>query len=430
MPHGPWRLSWRGALDATVTLAVVSTLCGGALTTLVASSALQETIAVAGWYSTSRVQTVVGSGNWDPMCHDPVSVNCVVPAGVVFVPPADTLVVTTDLPGGVWNRTGYSNGFEEINPRTFAVSPVTPMGCEPGVPFYPGSGIRVFIPCYPDSLVVVDAETDTVVANVTTPFDPWVMTYDANRSEIFAGDWGTGIIGVDTSTLEITSKLDLTGGLFRLFGNWAPGLAYDARTDQLIAPSSQFSAILVAVSPSGGSTVSVARLAYEPTALGVDPFSPLILVAFNDPSSLLVLDSANYRELTNISLPECGPNDCGEDQVTDFAFDQANGDVYLSTGVYLDVLNVSSLTIVGTINIAGDGWTGSLTYVPGTDTAWGTYQDTVIPAPGYLAVLSHSNSTFLTGLLWVPPALAPLVIGAVAGAGLATVQAVHRSRTR
>jgi hypothetical protein len=378
-------------------------------------------------------QTVTGTSYWVSLCESSATVNCIIPSGVVYVPPAGVIVATEVLSDPPVPPT--TNGFEEINATTRAIGPVQNLSCEPGVPYYPGFGADVYVPCELSSeVIVINSLADHVVATIPTPFPGVAFTYDPRDGFIYMGDGGGSsgaeggrIVAINTTSWTSTPALTVANATFLGEFESGTGLAFDAPSDQLLMFSRTDQ--LLSVSPAGASPVPVASLPPGANGLAVDPGAGLIFAAVADPSSVLVFNATTYAEVANFSMPPCIEGFCGSgNQVTEFAFDARHGDAYLASGTALFVANLSRLSIVGTILTVGDGASKSATYVPSTDEVWGTYFSPDSLGPGYLVELDHQNVTVLREFLWQPESVAVLVLGAVVGVAVGVVLFVRRGK--
>ncbi len=89
--------------------------------------------------------------------------------------------------------------------------------------------------------------------------------------------------------------------------------------------------------------------------------------------------------------------------------DPTQGDAHLVVTDDRFSPNLSTLTIVGTLEGYGIGPRLRSAYVPGADRISGTYLPGAIPGPGFMLQLDHRNSTVLISLFGLPTGLGNLV---------------------
>ncbi len=375
----------------------------------------------------SDEQSVGAVAYWDTFCPStsPGS-GCVVPEGLAYVPGANLIVLTEEhVPGSVV-PTG-PDAVQEFNPTTFQESPAVDVGCLPLVPFYPGSGGDVFIPCQngsANSILVFNAVLETVVARVPVPFDIAAMAYDPTAGYVdvlgtaTAGGSGSFLGLVDPSGAALVRAIPLgpqvTAGEFPA-GEYA--MVFDPVTDRLIVPST--SSGLVAIDPTNGGVVAVLPLPSSPVALAVDPATDELFASSADPSSLTLFNATTYRAASTIPLPNCVRGDCvSPNDANQLLIDPTHGDAYLVSTDALFALNLSTLAIVAAVEDYGNGPELSSAYVPGVDRIFGTYLPTSIPGPGFMLQLDHGSYTVVSSILWLPTAIGILVAGALCGGAL------------
>lgn len=403
---------------AVIGLALVLVLSTGGLPALEAPLVAGGTGAgdsvdiLGGLVTSSQVQTVSGTGNWVPLCAAATTVNCIVPIGVTYVASTEVVVFTQSV-SFLFNDSRAVNAVQEVNPTTLALGPLERLNCPPGIPYYPGSGADVFVPCQLSSWVFVfNTQTSSIVANVSTPFPFLEMTVDSRDGMILSVDGGS-VAALDPATETATVIANDTGAAppNPLDGS---GIVYDPAIDRLLTFSSTNQ--LLAVDLSTGASTVLAQLPPYPSAIGIDPSTGIVFTTIDDPSSVLVFNATTDVQLQNITIPWCVDSFCGDENlIGQFLVDPMHGDVYFASGLALFAVSLSSLSIVGTILNVGDGWAQSATYVPLSDEVFGTYTAAGGPAPAYLDELTHGNSTVLSGLLWMPVSSGILAIGLVAG---------------
>ena len=413
-----------------VALLLTNVPAGGARATSVSSRGASATDLLDGLVTMQTTQTVNGTGYWIPFCPAATTVNCIVPVGVTYVPSTGVLLVVQQAAyiGSPGART--QNAFQEVNPTDLSYGPLQNLTCVPRAPFYPGSGPDVYVPCFLNSTVfVINTETDTIAATVSTPYPFCTLAFDPRDGLIYAGSASGALASLNPSTDAVTQVANVTGAAFLQEQDFGVGtqLVYDAVTSQLIAFSETGG--LVAIDPATGAGRPLRPLSLQPTALGVDPSNGELFVSAIDPATVQVYSSTTDALLANYSMPLCVDNICGDSNVvTSFVMDPTHGDMYFVSGLAVLAVNLSSLSIVGTIFASGESFAGSATYLPADDRMFGTFQLEGSPGPGFLVEMTHGNTTLLAGLLWLPVAPGILVVGGGVGLAAAAWSAARRPR--
>ncbi len=384
----------------------------------------------------SDVQSVGAVAYWDTFCPSTSpGTGCVVPGGLAYDPTANLVVLAEEQVPGSPVPTG-PDALQEFDPTTLGETPAVDIGCLPMVPFYPGTGGDVFVPCQngsADSILVFNAVLQTVVSRVPVPFDIAAMAYDPTAGYVdVLGKAATGPSGTllglvdpsDSALVRVTplSSQVATGG--HPSGEYA--MVFDASTDRLIVPSSSNG--LVAIDPTSGGVVAALPLPSSPVALAVDPATNELFASSADPSSVTVFNASTYRVESTIPLPDRVAADCVyPNDANQLLIDPTHGDAYLVSTDALFALNLSTLAIVAAVEDYGDGPQLSSAYVPAADRIFGTYVPTGSPGPGFMLQLDHGSCTVVSSLLWLPTAIGTLVVGALCGAALI---GVHRRVAR
>jgi hypothetical protein len=357
------------------------------------------------------------------------------PLGLAIVP-ASQEVILTQVPG----YPGGANAVTEFNPNTLQISPNLPLPCSPEVPFYPGTGVDVFVPCLnsvSDSggrLFVVSSQNLSIVANISMPaltsYQP-SMTYDSSNGLVYLSVNSSQIVAVDPVHDTAEGVMDVAGAALSTYTvEGAYVLLFDPFTGQLLLPSTSHG--ILGVNPSDGSQEAFVPLPSTVVALSIDAATNQLFATTFDPSTLEVFDASNYRLEAQFSIPDCINNICGEpNDLPQILIDPTHGDAYLSAVSSLLTLNLTTLSIVSAIE---DNWNGpetSMVYTPVTDRVFGTYEAGHL-GPGFLVQLNHRGYPVLTTILWLPTPLGTLLLSGVAGAGIALVfsGSVRRARRR
>lgn len=386
-----------------------------------------------GLLSLSHDQNVTATPYWETYCgsSNPWD-SCTIPVGVAYVPALNTMMLTearNDI-GGTVQGADAVVGF---SPDTLRVFFSLPLGCLPGLPFYPGNGADVLVPCgnltaNPPSgaLLVVDSRTGSLVADVPLTLGVISMAFDPLNGMVYLAGYPDTLTVFDLASDSVVRAMNVTGASF---GQQSYGtrnlLVFDPTTDALILPSATGG--LLAIDPTTGELRSVLPLPSDPLSLAVDPGSGRIFASAWDPSSVAVYNAKTYVLQANISIPDCVDNVCADpNDVQQTLFDPAHGDAYLLATSDLFTLNLSSLAVISTTFDYGDGPSASAAYAPVSDRIFGTYPPFEV-GPGYMIQLAHGNPLMVSRLLWLPTGLGSLALAAVVGSTLALL---HRRGAR
>lgn len=381
-----------------------------------------------GFIGFSSVQDVQGTAYFASFCSTANrSATCEDPIGLSYVAAAN-VVVLTEGNGSNPNLPPLDPpAIIEFDPANLHIVGRTNLSCLPGMPLYPGSGFDVYIPCAGPGLLVFNASTDRVVGTIAIPF--WVISlaFDSRSGQIYAAGWnvnGTDFLGeVDPATNALVQVFPISHiGLAGFFGAGAYLLAYDPATDRLLMPNGsgpfdELGTSVVSVNPESGQVSSSFSAGATILSVSVAPQSNQILVTTNAPDEVEVFDAASYGEEAQVLLPSCLPGVCAGGEAPAVALDPSHGDAYILTSMALDVLNLTTFSLVATIFDYGAGFQGSGVYVPSDDRVFGAYQYFDLPFPGFMVQLTHGSHQELSSLLWLPTGLgifaAAVLVGVV-----------------
>lgn len=380
----------------------------------------------AGAVTLYRWQNVTATPYWYTYCSSPnPASSCTVPAGIVYVAPAHSIVFTQDRAGAG----GFYGGTDAVtifDPDTMQTQAAERLTCSPEVPFYPGVGIEVFIPCLNSSsawssVLVVNAETGMVSANLSIPFTMYYtsMAYDPSHGILYVATDANTIARINTVNDTVAGTLAVSGA------DWGPSghifaIVFDPSTGALLVPWAGGG--LLAFNPITGAN-RILSLPAVPVTLTMDVGANRILATSFDPSSVFVYNASSYRLIAALSIPNCLDNVCAEpNDVNQVLVDPVHGDAYLLSTESLITLNLSALDLIGSTPDYGDGPSWSATYVPPNDRIFGTYTP-ILVGPGFMIQLGHGGFVRLTRLLWLPVDLGILALAVLTGSALALSRA-------
>ncbi len=383
--------------------------------------AIDGTNAGDGLYTLTPVQQVSASAHWDNFyCPHPWPNACTNALGVVFIPSGNLMIISEGQCGVNCNST--RNALVEYNVVTGEYGPPLGLNCYPGSPFYPGEGTDYFVPCgnYVQnwaSIVSVNYQNETIVANISNPVNAMSLAYDSSNGLLYGGAAGpaNGLVVINPTSGSLIGTFQVQGATF-IPGYWFPTsaytLVYDSATDRLILPSTTNR--LLVVDPVNGTVMTSVPLPSRVESLAIDPASNQLFAATDNAttyvSGLSVLNAKTYALEASLVLPNCVENECAQSNSIDQILpDPLHGDAYLVSSVALFTLNLSTLSLVGTIEDYGDGPPVSATYIPSLDQVISTYA-IYGEGPGLLVQLHHGSVSVLTSLLWLPPTLGAVVI--------------------
>ncbi len=375
----------------------------------------------------STVQTVSGTPYFDTFC--PYSV-CVDPVGVTSIGTSGPVVLTE------YNSTGPGppsgpNAVVEFSPTTLVQTERLNLSCEPGIPYYPGTGYEFFVPCGNAtalSLLEMNSFTDRIVGRTILPFFPTAAAYDSRSGVLFVG--GSTYYSSNNFSATLAAVDPVTGRLIRLDvmpnASFQPisllqegALVYDPIADRLLVPSNSTGMLSVIpttsgvdrVIPTDGSIIAIAIDAKtDQLFVSTDTTAPIL-----ESGELQVFDAGSFALRSTIPLSNCSDSGCFSGDATEILVDDSHGDAYLTSAVALDALNLSSLAIVGSVGDNGDGFQVSAVYLSSPDRIFGTYQDLDQVQPGFMIQLQHSSYQLLSEILGLPEELGILVFGIATG---------------
>jgi len=379
-----------------------------------------------GFVGFSPVQEAQGTTYYVSFCTTAnVTASCEDPIGLTYVAAANIVVLTEGNGSNPTLPPLEPPAIIEFDPASFHIVGRTNLNCTPGMPLYPGSGFDVYVPCAGPGLLVFNYSSERVVGTISTPFFVVSLAFDSGSGKIYAAGWdenGTDLVGeIDPATNALVQLFSPPNiGLAGFYGAGAYLLAYDPATDRLLMPNSsgpyeEAGTSVLSVNPESGQVTSTFSTGASILSLSVAPRSNQILVTTTSPNETEVFDAASYSEEAQVSLPSCLPGVCAGGEALAVAVDPSHGDAYILTSLALDVLNLTTFSLVATIYDYGAGWTGSGVYVPGVDRVFGAYQYFYQPYWGFMIQLTHSSHEALTSLLWLPTGLGIFVSAAIAG---------------
>jgi hypothetical protein len=418
-----WSVSSLAALIALLLLASSSAARSSAP---VGAPSPETSEGAGGLYALTDVQTVTGTPYFDTYCasQDPTAA-CAFPYGVTYYPPSGLIVLTQEGWSENHSLMPGAYGIVEVDPATLQNLTFMHVGCEPGVPFYPGWGTTVWVPCYngawtPSTVALgFDGLTDSVVANVSMPI--WTVAWASYPSlgVIYAGGWSLNGTAANFAVLD-PDTLSAEGSEYSAADfqvPWGPlnsPLVYDPFTGAILVASSGSS--LLALDPSTGAIEATVSLPSSVVAASLDPATGMILVSTESPSDVLVLSASTYSIERVLSIPTCIDNLCDANTVNEIVIDPAHGDAYLVATTAFLTLNLTTLGIAGTIVGYGDGPQGAAAYAPASDRLFGTYGEVAgMDGPGYVVFLSHGSHQVLSQVLGLPTSPGLLLVAVLAG---------------
>lgn len=381
----------------------------------------------------SSVQDVEGTAYFASFCSTAdLTASCEDPIGFSYVATAN-IVVLTEGNGSNPNLPPLEPpAIIEFDPANLHIVGRTNLNCLPGMPLYPGAGFDVYVPCAGPGLLVFNYSSDRVVGTISTPF--WVVSlaFDSESGEIYAAGWndnGTNFVGeIDPAANALVQLFSIPNvGFAGFFGAGAYLLAYDPVTDRLLMPNASepedvAGTSVLSVNPESGQVASTFSTGAPILSLSVAPQSNQILVTTSSPDDVKVFSAASYAEEAQVSLPNCLPGVCAGGEAPAVALDPSHGDAYVLTSLALDVLNLTTFSLVAMIYDYGAGYQGSGVYVPSVDRVFGAYQYFYQPFPGFMIQLTHGSHEELTSLLWLPTWQGILVSAAIVGIVCAVIR--------
>ena len=385
-----------------------------------------------GFIGYSHTQTVSGQPYYTSFCPGGPCMN---PVGLAYVSALNIGVLTEANSTILWAANNIQtsqagrDAILEFLPPSGALLPARSLSCVPGIPFYPGTGDNVFVPCGGPNpsggeIVVFNASTESVVGNVSIPsyVGGWFlfsMTYDPSDGTIYVANWTNAVLSVNLSAQRLDGVANISGVLFR------PGLvdfhtiAFDPSTGSLLMPGAGG---VWAVTPGSYAKRGFVTLPGETVqSIEDEPNTDQLFVsavAFNPGGNnprycVYVLDASTYRMEDNISVPA---------EVDQILSDPLHGDAYFVNWGGVIAWNTSMQSEVGTISFDNVLPWSAIFAPPGI--IWGTWQldplDTYY-SPGYTVQLSYGTTSQATTFIGLPFPEAILVLSTVVAAGAGAV---------
>jgi hypothetical protein len=421
--RGPWKLAQVIALGVLMILplapvfAATQRSSGGA-------TATGGTNLGNGLYTVTPVQQVQATPYWDNFnCPSQAQFGwCVDASGVAYIPPANLVVLSEVNCRPSPGCNGTHDSLVDLNPSALSYGPPVMLNCTPWTAYYPGTGSEFFVPCSNSSqgwssVLAVNYQTASVVANISNPGDAISMAYDSSNGMLYGGAAGAsnGLAVINPISEGLAGVLHVPGATFApsyWFQSSPYTLVYDSDTNRLIVPSTTSSFLVY--DPVNGTVTRSVSLAAPVESLAIDSDSNQLFVSTDNAttfvSGLSVFNAQTYALEARLVLPNCIDDECAQsNSVNQILPDPLHGDAYLVSTVGLFTLNLSTLSLVGTTEDYGDGPADSATYVPGPDQVISTYAIFMV-GPGMLLQLQHGSSLVLTSVLWLPPTIGELTI--------------------
>jgi len=379
----------------------------------------------AGLLAWSTQQTLSGTPFWETYCGSlSPQAPCADSQGITYVAPAGLMVVTdahsSQAPAGAGR-----NSIVEFDPVTLQNLSELPVDCFPGVPFYPGNGSVVLVPCTNGaftnfSVLEFDYATNALVATIPVPI--WIssIAVDTQSGSFYGAGWNSSfaadsLVEFNPSPPWSVRETNVPGADFTLsIPSSYSAIVFDPLTARLILPSSGDS--VLSMNPLTGTVTTIAELPSTVASLAIDTAADDLFATTTNPSTAVVLNAADYDLKAQISISNCVDNICAvPNDVNQVLADPSHGDAYLVSTTGLIGLNLSTLSTIGAIEDYGDGPQLSSAYFPAADRVFGTYED-ILGGPGFFVQLSHGTYPVLTRLLWLSVPLATLALSLVAAA--------------
>lgn len=389
----------------------------------------------SGLYETRVQQTVTGQAYWNSFCPSPArGINCLPINGMTALAGTGKDVMTIDRgtrgPGVGMGISPYGNGIVELNSSNGSWLSELSIGCNPGSPFYPGSGGLVFIGCWNSttdntSVLVFDYATDNLTRVIPLPSNVAAFGFDPALNRVYADVENGSLVAINVSTWSIEAEQPVANEQPWADMSWS--VLYDPYANVILVQPN--STEVVALNPVTLRVVSTIPIGGGPWAMTIVPSLKELYVA--DVGGVLAFNATTFVEISNMTISSAPCENGGAPFLTDQMLnDPKHGDVYL-IGWYgcMAIINTTSGSPLPTLfTESGMAWG---VYNPDTDTVWEWSLD-----PGYLLLsgeviaLSHSSHPVLTSLFWLPPNLgASLAIGlAVSAFGIGVwLRRRHRS---
>ena len=386
---------------------------------------------IGGMIRYTPVQTVGGVAYWASFC--PTSEPCMKPEGVAYVPQANA-VVLTEVNSTFGPGPNGTNAVMEFNPVTFRASGPLDLFCTPGIPFYPGSGPRVYIPCFTEGdwklVLVLDASTHWLVGNISVPEGAVTLTFDPSNGMIYALNWSNGVSTIDPTSMQVVGFATVRGfGAIGYLPEEWPTLSYDKWTGDLLAADGTSGVWSLNIShwtrTDLFATGQVAQSVSIDDATGELYLSTTVFGPTGPTGSyVLVYNAATYSPEATISIPGWFG------RVNLVLIDAGHGDAYFVGQDGVLAWNVSARTFVGSVTISVADFLASATFVPATDQIFVSPEGMAAPwlIPGTMVQLYHTTGWQLTTFLWLPTAVGILALGVGVGIFAALIPTLWRRR--
>jgi hypothetical protein len=377
-----------------------------------------------------NVQVVSGTASEYGQCPNvPPSNACSITTGVATLGPSGDIVVASTQPTATF-ETGNGNYTVILDPQTGQLGATLSFPCQPYDPYYPGTGSVYYVDCsigFPvnggesPGVYAVSTQTNALVARIVVPgFGGYgggndVLAWDPDNGWVYACDGGSLLaLSFLNSSVVFDSPAPMGCG----------GVVYDLASNSLLvmgvgSQTSGGTYGLQVADPRTGLIESVILSTENVTSLVIDSANGWV-AAGTLQGDVLLLNDSTWAEVSTISVGNAGAPQGGPTQLV---LDHTHSDLYLLTAYDLAVVNESTGSVLTTVSIgAPAGWTSA--YSAAADTMF------IDPRAGYLEAVafSHTTSDRLTGLLWLTPSSAVLVLGAAAGVLVAVVARSQRRR--
>lgn len=385
-------------------------------------------------YTSTTVQYVLGAAYYDTFCA--TSKSCMHPGAVAYIPGSDVVILTETTDQGAGQGDPGVNAVVLFNANTLAGPEPILLHCQPGAPLYPGTGVYFFVPCLSPaipSIFTIDYQTDSIVANLSVPLPGiWgAMAYNPSTDDLYISSPPGEVATINTSSERVVGVTNLTNVSFTpafpvvLSAYWYD-IAYDSVTSSLIVPSATGG--LLSFNPTTWTVTSSVSLPETMTAVAVSPATGQVFAATLSGcvATVFTLNALSLASLASISV-----GGCSSDAVDQILVDPGNGDAYVSAATALEILNLSSLNVVGSVADYGAGPPASVTFSGAVDRVFGTFGFYPRYQPGFLIQLQHGVTTtsVLTGFLWLPAEQGIILAAALVGAAAAFSSFRSRGRS-
>ncbi len=334
---------------------------------------------------------------------------CGYPSGLSYLSSSGALVATYQF----LDQTNLSGYVEELDPSTMAVLHVENVSCEPGTPFYPGSGGVFYVPCALSRTSSLSAiyEFGTLSGSysgsIPTPYFLNSLAWDAP---------GGLLLGCATPASELI-------GIFLANGtSYSTHLPLGCNSVVFDAPAN---ALLVATNTSGvdvvyptNGTVAASILAgtsINDLAIGAQSAWVAVSVTngYTSPGSFLILSPVSFSTVSSFGFGALPNSQWMPGQLL---VDPGHGDLYGVSVGYLVAWNISEGSWVGTMS----GMEGVAR--PAFDlTTDSVYQQDGITGYLWSTSLLHSVQKEITEFLYLPVPVGTLLLGGLVGSLTAVV---------